>query len=118
MTFWKLTHKKWALSVALLLTVCALFFGCDGPGNDPAATPPSSETTAPIVGMHQLNILESGPIYMEIGDTVTLTTDAPAALKGGLTWTSSAPCVGVTNKGVITAQVLGTATVTTGGIIE
>ena len=112
MNFWKQTNKKWALSVALLLTVCALFFGCDGPGNDPAATPPSSETTAPIVGMHQLNILESGPLYMEVGDTITLTTDAPAALKGGLTWTSSAPCVGVTNKGVITAQVLGTATVT------
>ena len=87
MTFWKLTHKKWALSVALLLTVCALFFGCDGLGNDPAATLPSSETTAPIVGMHQLNILESGPLYMEVGDTITLTTDAPAALKGGLTET-------------------------------
>ena len=112
MTFWKPIHKKWALSVALLLTVCALFFGCDGLGNDPAATPPSSETTAPIVGMHQLNLTEEGPLYLQVGDTLSLDTDAPAALKGGLTWTSSAPCVGVTNKGVITAQVLGTATVT------
>ncbi len=103
MTFWKLTHKKWALSVALLLTVCALLFGCDGLGNDPTATTPPAGTTAPLVGIHQLNLREEGPLYLQIGDTLPLDTDAPAALKDGLTWTSSAPCVGVTNEGVITA---------------
>ena len=112
MTFWKLTHKKWALSVVLLLTVCALFFGCDGLGNDPAATPPSSETTAPIVGMHQLNILEDGPFYMEVGDTRTLTTDAPEAIQDHLKWSVSSACVGVTQDGQLTAQALGQATVT------
>ena len=112
MNFWKMTHKKWALSVALLLTVCALLLGCDAWGNDPSATTPPTETAAPLVGMHQLNILEEGPLYMEVGDTLTLTTDTPEELQGSLTWTSSAPCVGITQSGVLTAQVRGEATVT------
>ncbi len=112
MIFRNLTNKKRALSVALLLTVCALLFGCDGVGSQTDVTTPPTETTAPLVGMHQLNILEKGPLYMEVGDTITLTTDAPEELRDSLIWVSSAPCVGVTNRGVITAQVLGNATVT------
>ena len=112
MDFLKLKHKKWGVTAALLLLICALLFGCDSAIEAPDTTLTDTVTDAPIVGMHQLNILESGPIYMEIGDTVTLTTDAPAALQDGLTWTSSAPCVGITRKGVVTAQVLGKATVT------
>ena len=111
MNYQKMMRKKWVLSVALLLTVCALLCGCDGIGRDPAAAPPT-ETTASLVGMHRLNLSEDGPLYLQIGDTLTLETDAPEALRSGLTWTSSAPCVAVTGKGVITAQVLGTATVT------
>ena len=116
MDFLKLKHKKWGVTAALLLLICALLFGCDSaieaPDTTLTDTVTDTITEAPIVGMHQLNILESGPIYMEIGDTVTLTTDAPDALRDGLAWTSSAPCVGITRKGVITAQVLGKATVT------
>ena len=78
MIFWKLTHKKLTLSVVLLLTVCALFLGCDGLGNDPTATTPPAETTAPVAGLHQLNLTEDGPLYLQIGDTLTLDTDAPA----------------------------------------
>ncbi len=112
MDFRNLTNKKWALSVALLLTLCALLFGCDGVGSQTDVTTPPTETTAPLAGMHQLHILEEGPLYMEVGDTLALTTDAPEALRDGLTWISSAPCVGVTQRGVLTAQVLGKATVT------
>ena len=116
MDFLKLKHTKWGLTAVLLLLICALLFGCDSaieaPDTTLTDTVTDTVTDAPIVGMHQLNILESGPIYMEIGDTVTLTTDAPAELRDGLIWTSSAPCVGITRKGVITAQVLGKATVT------
>ena len=116
MDFFKLKHKKWGVTAALLLLICTLLFGCDSaieaPDTTFTDTVTDTITDAPIVGMHQLNILESGPIYMEVGDTITLTTDAPAALQDGLTWTSSAPCVGITRKGVITAQVLGKATVT------
>ncbi|MBQ4112342.1 MAG: hypothetical protein IJD38_06070 [Clostridia bacterium] len=107
-----MTNKKWALSVALLLTVCALLFGCDSPGSQTDGTTPSVVTTAPLVGMHQLNILEEGPLYMQVGDTVTLTTDAPEELADRLTWTSSSSCVGITRKGVATAQAWGKATVT------
>ena len=109
MNFWKMTHKKWTLSVALLLTVCALLFGCDTIGGQ---TPPPAETTAPLVGIHQLNITEDGPLYLLVGDTATLKTDAPEALADGLIWTSSAPAVGITQKGIVTAQVPGSATVT------
>ena len=109
MNFWKMTHKKWTLSVALLLTVCALLFGCDTIGGQ---MPPPAETTAPLVGMHQLNITEDGPLYLLVGDTATLKTDAPEALADGLIWTSSAPAVGITQKGIVTAQVPGSATVT------
>ncbi|MBQ7910581.1 MAG: hypothetical protein IJ363_07315, partial [Clostridia bacterium] len=112
MNFFQLKHKKWGLTAALLLLICTLLWGCDGVTTPPDSTPTDTVTDAPIVGMHQLNILESGPLYMEVGDTLTLTTDAPAELKDGLTWTSSAPCVGITRKGVVTAQVLGKATVT------
>ena len=109
MIHWLAKHRKWALSAALLLTVCALLFGCDATGGQ---TPPPTETTAPLVGIHQLNITEDGPLYMLVGDTATLETDAPEALAHKLTWTSSAPAVGITRKGVVTAQVLGSATVT------
>ena len=112
MDFLKLKYKRWGVTAALLLLICALLFGCDSAIEAPDTTVTDTVTEAPLVGMHQLNILESGPIYMEIGDTVTLTTDAPAALKDGLTWTSSAPCVGITRKGIVTAQVLGKAIVT------
>ena len=116
MDFVKLKHKKWGVTAALLLLICALLFGCDSaieaPDTTFTDTVTDTITDAPIVGMHQLNILESGPIYMEVGDTITLTTDAPDALRDGLAWTSSAPCVGITRKGVVTAQVLGKATVT------
>ena len=102
---WLIRHRRISLAAALLLTVCALLFGCD------TATPPS-ETTAPLVDIHQLNITEDGPLYMLVGDTHTLATDAPEALSDGLTWSSSSPAVGITQQGVITAQVLGNATVT------
>lgn len=112
MDFRKLKYRKWGITAALLLLVCTLLFGCDGAASPSDTTLTDTVTDAPIVGMHQLNILEQGPLYMEVGDTVTLTTDAPEALRNELVWSSSAPCVGITQKGVLTAQVLGKATVT------
>ena len=112
MNLWIIKHRKWARSVALLLTVCALLFGCDAAGSPIDTTTPPAQTTAPLVGMHQLNLAEDGPLYMLVGDTATLETDAPEALADGLTWSSSSPAVGITQKGVVTAQVLGSATVT------
>ena len=112
MNFWKMTHKKWPLVVALLLTLCALLFGCDDLGNQTDVTRPTTETTASQVGIHQLNITEDGPLYMLVGDSLTLTTDAPEGLPAPLTWTSSSPAVGITQQGVVTAQVTGSATVT------
>ena len=110
MNLWLNKHRKWVLSVTLLLTVCALLFGCDANPTEGATTP--SETTANLVGIHQLNIIEEGPLYMLVGDTLTLTTDAPDGLSDPLAWSSSSPAVGITQDGVVTAQVLGTATVT------
>lgn len=107
-------HKSRPLSAIALLLALALLVGCGAGVTPPAETgaPATQESEAPIVGMHQLNILEKGPIYMEIGDTVTLTTDAPEALRDQLIWSSSAPCVGITGKGVLTAQVTGQTLVT------
>ena len=112
MNLWIIKHRKWALSIALLLIACTLLFGCDvlDGYREPATSP--TETTASLVGIHQLNIIEEGPLYMLVGDTLTLTTDAPDGLTAPLVWSSSSPSVGITQNGEITAQVLGTATVT------
>ena len=112
MNFGLFRHRKWTLTVALLLTLCALLFGCDDLGNQTDVTLPITETTASQVGIHQLNITEDGPLYMLVGDSLTLTTDAPEGLPAPLTWTSSSPTVGITQQGVVTAQVTGSATVT------
>ena len=96
-TAWK---RIWSVSAVLLL-VLAVFFGCDTGGT--ADTP---------VAMHQLNIQSYEAITLEIGDSLRLTTDAPEAARDQLVWTSSAPCVGVTQEGEIFAQATGTATVT------
>ena len=112
MNHWLAKHRKWALSLALLLSVCALLFGCDILGGQSDAATLPTETTASLVGIHQLNIIEEGPLYLMVGDTATLTTDAPAEFSDRLTWTSSSPAVGITQQGVVTAQVTGTSTVT------
>ena len=111
MIHWLAKHRKWALSAALLLTVCVLLFGCDVLGGQADTTVPPEQTSADcdIVG---LNIVEEGPLYLLVGDTVALTTDLESVPATGLLWSSSSPAVGITQKGVITAQVLGNATVT------
>ena len=111
MIHWLAKHRKWALSAALLLTVCVLLLGCDVLGGQADTTVPPEQTSADcdIVG---LNIVEEGPLYLLVGDTVALTTDLESVSATGLLWSSSSPAVGITQKGVITAQVLGNATVT------
>ena len=111
MIHWLAKHRKWALSAALLLTVCVLLLGCDVLGGQADTTVPSEQTSADcdIVG---LNIVEEGPLYLLVGDTVALTTDLESVPANGLLWSSSSPAVGITQQGVITAQVLGNATVT------
>ena len=96
-TAWK---RIWSVSAVLLL-VLAVFFGCDTGGS--ADTP---------VAMHQLNIQSYESVTLEIGDSLRLTTDAPEAAKDQLVWTSSSPCVGITQEGEIIAQATGNATVT------
>ena len=48
MNLWIIKHRKWALSVALLLSVCALLFGCDAAGSPIDTTTPPAQTTGPL----------------------------------------------------------------------
>ena len=116
-------NRLWILSAALLLALSMLFVGCDllEGGSDTARLPettvseiPTSEPNEPSnpVILHQLNIQGDPLIYLEIGDTLTLTTDAPEAIHDKLKWTASNGFVGVTRGGQITAQALGQTTVT------
>ena len=116
-------NRLWILSAALLLALSMLFVGCDllEGGSDTARLPettvseiPTSEPNEPSspVILHQLNIQGDPLIYLEIGDTLTLTTDAPEAIHDKLKWTASNGFVGVTQRGQITAQALGQTTVT------
>ena len=116
-------NRLWILSAALLLALSMLFVGCDllEGGSDTARLPettvpeiPTSEPNEPSnpVILHQLNIQGDPLIYLEIGDTLTLTTDAPEAIHDKLKWTASNGFVGVTRRGQITAQALGQTTVT------
>ncbi len=116
-------NRLWILSAALLLALSMLFVGCDllEGGSDTARLPettvseiPTSEPNEPSspVILHQLNIQGDPLIYLEIGDTLTLTTDAPEAIHDKLKWTASNGFVGVTQRGQITAQALGETTVT------
>ena len=85
-----------AVAVALLLALLCLF-GCQqGRGDD--------------VSLPSLSIRGEETLYLEVGDSYQLTTDAPDGVD--LTWSSSSPCVGITQEGLIVAQATGTATIT------
>lgn len=130
-------NRLWILSAALLLALSMLLVGCDlleenfgitfpemttseptapdtsEPVGSPTeeSAPETNEPSAPVI-LHQLNIEGNHLLYMEIGDTLTLTTDAPEAIHGKLKWTASNGFVAVTQRGQITAQALGQTTIT------
>ena len=95
-----ITKRMGAASLALLL-VLATLFGCV-----------TTRPTGPSVAMHQLTLLGDDEITMEVGDRLQLQTDAPEGAVDALVWTSSSPCVGITQEGEIVAQAVGEATVT------
>ena len=104
-------RKGWLWSLSLLLLLATLFMGCEtGTPHDGTAeiTDPSG---APVI-LHQLSITENDRLYMEVGDTLQLHTDAPEAVWDKLTWTASNGFVSVTKDGLLTAQAYGETTVT------
>ena len=107
------TNKLLIWSAALLLILSTLFVGCDVLDLDGGtmAVTEAPDTHAPII-LHQLTIEGDDLLYMEIGDTHQLRTDAPEAIQDKLKWSVSSACVGVTQDGQLTAQALGQATVT------
>ena len=60
MDFLKLKHKKWGVTAALLLLVCALLWGCDG-----VATPPDTPLTDSVTGaVYTPSYTESDEMWM------------------------------------------------------
>ena len=107
------THKHLIWAAALLLLLSTLLMGCDLSelNSGTTAVTEAPDTHAPII-LHQLTIEGDNLLYMEIGDTHQLRTDAPEAIQDDLKWSVSSACVGVTQDGQLTAQALGQATVT------
>ena len=107
------THKHLIWAAALLLLLSTLLVGCDLSelNSGTTAVTEAPDTHAPII-LHQLTIEGDDLLYMEIGDTHQLRTDAPKAIQDKLKWSVSSACVGVTQDGQLTAQALGQATVT------
>ena len=97
----KKINQRLAVSLAWLLLLSALLFGCD-----------RVEPTPHHVALHQINVQEYESLTLEVGDSIQLITDAPTEILDGLTWTSSSSCVGITQDGTVIAQAVGTATVT------
>ncbi len=106
-------NKLWIWSAALLLALSALFAGCDlvTPEDNTAGITDTAIPQSPVI-LHQLSIEGEDTVYMEIGDTLRLRTDAPESVQDKLTWSASNGFVGVTQRGLITAQALGQTTVT------
>ncbi len=106
-------HKRWlwSLSLLLLLILSTLLTGCETGTPHDGTTEITDTADSPVI-LHELSIEENDRLYMEVGDTLQLHTDAPEAVWDRLTWTASNGFVSVTKDGLLTAQAYGETTVT------
>ncbi len=90
----------------LILTLLSVsLFGCQLPERE------GSTTQAPI-SVSVLEILNGGRLEMERGDTLQLALNLPSDELDGVAWSVSTDAVTVSDTGLVTAQKIGTATVT------
>ena len=83
---------KYSSFMALLLTVCLLLTGC--------------------TRLEQLEILGEDRLTMEVGDTLTLITNAPPGFADKLEWSASVSCATVDQSGNVTAKTVGKVIIT------
>lgn len=107
-------YKFYFLVIALLLLSMFIFIcGCytDNQSTDTDKLQTDVNSHIPIK-IDKLNILGDELIYLTVGETYQIATDAPESVLSSLIWTSSSPYVYVSKSGQIRAQALGEAVIT------
>ncbi len=99
-----------ASAFLLILTLLSVsLFGCQMPERDPLETQSQNQSQSHIAS---LEILNGGRLDLELGETLQLQLDLDESDLTNVSWSSSNDAVSVSNTGLVTAQKLGTATVT------